>query len=395
MNQSGFCKSYDPRKRSRRRLIMAESTHASATCQVGCCYYARRFGELENLATFWLSSPISPWHKFARRSRLEYHRRRSIHHRPVRVGRGCVNYVPSTLLPITDLPLLRSRWAVRNSLKFTFPSLCGWLSRHGARDVDVLMISHPHLASLRSIVHCNRLIYRMTDSCAAFPRAPMSLVDAEADLFAQADAVVCTSHVLAETLPEDVRLKTTVIPNGADVRALTRPAVEPQFIRHIARPRAVYVGAIDAWFDVAWVRTAACALPQVQFVLAGPVHTDLRPLAKCSNVHIVGPIHWPLIAGLLQHADVGIVPFKNTPLVQTISPIKIYEYLSVGLPVVSRSWQELRRIKLPIKLASSSKEFVEGIAEAIENKHRCATAPEPWDYSWDTRFTQLRSVCGL
>jgi hypothetical protein len=221
------------------------------------------------------------------------------------------------------------------------------------------------------------------------------LANAEAELIAQADAVVCSSHVLADTLPENVRSKTTVIPNGADVPALIRPTAEPECIRQIARPRAVYVGTIDAWFDIDWIRVAASALPQVQFVLVGPVYVDLRQLEKFSNVHVIGPIDWPLAVGVLQHAEVGIVPFKDTRLVQAVSPIKVYEYLSVGLPVVSRSWEELRRIRLPIKLASNSEEFVAGICEAIKNRHFGVAAPRPLDYSWDTRFAQLRAVCGL
>ncbi|MHC4294416.1 MAG: hypothetical protein ACYSTL_02400, partial [Planctomycetota bacterium] len=94
MSHSGCCPSNNPRSVPPRRLIMAESTHASATCQVSCCYYAERFAAIEDLATFWLSSPISPWHKLGTRDKLEYHRRRDIHRHPLQVGQGCVNYVP-------------------------------------------------------------------------------------------------------------------------------------------------------------------------------------------------------------------------------------------------------------------------------------------------------------
>jgi glycosyltransferase involved in cell wall biosynthesis len=67
----------------------------------------------------------------------------------------------------------------------------------------------------------------------------------------------------------------------------------------------------------------------------------------------------------LQHADVGIIPFKVTPLIESVSPLKLYEYMACGLPVVASRWRELEAINSPARLASSSEEFLRLLHETL------------------------------
>lgn len=378
-----------------RRLVMGESTHATSACRVGCHYYASRFGRLPDLSTLWLSAPLSPWHALGCRNGEEYARRRAIHRSPLTLD-NCLHYVPWTLLPVADAPLLRSRWVLRNSLHGPASGLRRFLERRGFDRADVLLISHPQMLSLTRLVRHDRLVYRITDRCDAFGGAPRSLAAAHEELTRAADTIVCTAHVLADALPDHARAKALVIPNGVDVDAMAAEAPEPAVLRDVPRPRVVYVGAIDHWFETSWVLAAAKAMPEAQFVLAGPASTDLAALKARPNVRLLQSIDYDQVPGLLRHADVGIVPFDDSPLVQAVSPIKVYEYLAAGLPVVARGWEELRRARLPVAQAGSAEEFVEHLRAALR-LGRGAT-PRGWraeDHSWDVRFAQLRQACGL
>ena len=126
------------------------------------------------------------------------------------------------------------------------------------------------------------------------------------------------------------------LPNGVDAENFARPRPEPEDIAGLARPRVVYVGALEYWFDVELLERCALARPDVPFVVIGPRPDGLpASLATLRNVHLIGPRPYAEIPAYLQHCDVGIVPFRRDALVDSIHPIKVYEYLAAGLRVVA------------------------------------------------------------
>ena len=114
------------------------------------------------------------------------------------------------------------------------------------------------------------------------------------------------------------------------------------------------------------IEKLAYDLPHVSFVLIGPGQHHLFPDLK--NIYFLRPKPYSCIPGYLQHADVGVIPFnvKTYPdLIHSVNPLKLYEYMACGLPVVATSWQELRAMGSPAFLATSPEEFQEGLQEAL------------------------------
>lgn len=103
-----------------------------------------------------------------------------------------------------------------------------------------------------------------------------------------------------------------------------------------------YYGAISEWFDVKMVREAAEARPDWQFVLIGDtVGADVSPLKRLPNVHLLGRQPYAALPGYLHQFDVACIPFLRTPLTDAADPVKFYEYLSAGKPVVAVDLPEL------------------------------------------------------
>ena len=135
-------------------------------------------------------------------------------------------------------------------------------------------------------------------------------------------------------------------------------------LEDIPRPRVIYVGAIHDWFDVDLVHYCAKNLPNYSFIIIGPDRKDLSLLRKLKNVHILGAISYDKIPAFLYNSQVGIIPFnvKDYPaLVNSINPLKMYEYLACGLKVLSVEWEKIKDMNDIINLTTKKDEFVDAI----------------------------------
>ncbi|MFP6665571.1 MAG: glycosyltransferase [Deltaproteobacteria bacterium] len=243
------------------------------------------------------------------------------------------------------------------------------------------------------------LLYDCMDDHADFATNTPAMTGAEERLAAGADTVVVTAHALhGKMRPLNPRI--VRIPNGCDVEhfAARKPApARPAEMDGLAGKIIGYFGAISAWFDFDMLRHAAAAHPQWSFVLIGstfgaPPHDDLRALP---NVHFLGERPYAELPAYLAHFDVATIPFQLTPLVQATDPVKAYEYLAAGKPVVASDLPELRPYGDLFRLAKSPEEFTKELELALaENQLRPARARRAFAEanSWQARGTALTAA---
>lgn len=189
------------------------------------------------------------------------------------------------------------------------------------------------------------VVYHCVDHYAANPGVDAAFVDAlERRMLARADVVFATSPWLAERL-RAARADVVLAPNVADVALFARahePLAEPAELAPLSRPRAIYVGNLAAYrVDLALL--AALARDGVALALVGPVGLGdassppaaLAELLGLPNVHALGPRPPAALPALLRHADVALIPFLDNEHTRASSPLKLWEYLAAGLPVVA------------------------------------------------------------
>jgi glycosyltransferase involved in cell wall biosynthesis len=127
-----------------------------------------------------------------------------------------------------------------------------------------------------------------------------------------------------------------------------------------------YVGALDSWFEIEAVRAAALAYPKCRFVLAGRIeYKPIRRLAALDNVELTGEIPYHRVPELLAGFQVALIPFRITPLTLMTNPIKMYEYFSCGLPVVTTPLPEAQTMGDLVYLASTPREFARQVGHAL------------------------------
>ncbi len=134
-----------------------------------------------------------------------------------------------------------------------------------------------------------------------------------------------------------------------------------------AKPLLVYAGTLDARLDVDWLRQTARALPAARIALVGPVVEDahLEPLRGEPNVAIQAPLPRIQLAELIRAADVGLVPHRRTALTETMSPLKLYEYLAGGLPVAATDLEPMREIDPRVLLVGEGGDFAGAVQRAL------------------------------
>ena len=202
----------------------------------------------------------------------------------------------------------------------------------------------PLAAELRERLSCP-LVYDRIDLHGGFAGVPPSVSRTESRLLELADLVTATSPDLAErSLP--LAREVALLPNA--VRLEDFPLLEAPPGRAPGSLRVGYVGALHHWFDVDSVRAAALARPGWSFVLAGRLEDGgVARLGELPNVTLSGEIEYPRVATFLADLDAALVPFRDLPLTRAVDPVKVYEALAVGVPVVARELPGIRRWREP------------------------------------------------
>nr|WP_314881808.1 glycosyltransferase [uncultured Campylobacter sp.] len=343
---------------------MAVANYYTSPFQVGSHHYARAFEKL-GYEVLFISNPISPIHKiFANSNELK--ERERIYKKGGESAGGIFYYVPYSLFTPQNKPFLSSNFVLNNWQNFTYPNLLNFIKEQGFGEVDILWFDSPLFGFLLDTITYKKSILRIADYSKGFGAVSDAQFDAEIKIANKVDTVIYTAKNLKEKYDQiKDKSKMKYVPNGIDLdffKAADR-SLPPQ-LEDIPEPRVIYVGAIHDWFDVDLVYYCAKNLPNYNFIIIGPEQKDLSLLKKLKNIHILGSIPYAKIPAFLYNSQVGIIPFnvKDYPdLVNSINPLKMYEYLACGLRVVSVEWEQINDMNDIINLVTTKDEFVNAI----------------------------------
>ncbi|MAR52910.1 MAG: glycosyl transferase [Propionibacteriaceae bacterium] len=211
----------------------------------------------------------------------------------------------------------------------------------------VLWTFNPFAARYFSLNHFDQTVYHCVDRIQAQPGMPIALLDAaERDLCGRVDVVFTTAPRLQENLAP-LNPATYWFGNVADVDHFSgadRNSVpRPDDLPLVKGPLLIFIGAIDAYkLDLTMLTELMVETPSWTYVLIGPVgesdpSTDITVLNSLDNVHLLGTRAYQFLPAYLAYADVALLPLRRNDYTSHMFPMKFFEYLASGCPVVGTS----------------------------------------------------------
>lgn len=186
--------------------------------------------------------------------------------------------------------------------------------------------------------------------------------------------------------------------NAVDPIFLGTPTATP--VSRDGTTRIGYVGTLSERTDLELLKHVACTRPNWHLFIAGknefPQHT--RDWFDLPNVTYLGILPYRELPEFLRNLDVCLIPHLNTDYCKSMSPLKLFQYLATGRPIVSTDIEGLDRVKDHIRIAQSHDDFVKQIEHALqhdtkdESKRRIERARLE---TWESRVSEIFQVIKL
>lgn len=209
-----------------------------------------------------------------------------------------------------------------------------------------------------------------------------------------ADAVITTSAFLAEEKKKH-NPNCFVVKNGVDFEAFNKfSKVETSRQK---TPKIGYIGSMDFRFDIDMVEAAVKALPFYEFHFIGHVRnkTITSRLVSFSNVSFFPPVKPAEVPALLSGFSAGIIPYLQNEINKNIYPLKINEYLAVGVPVIMSKFADLPEFEEMADSVTNPADFIRRIKDLVEeddSAKRIQRIEFASKNSWDKRAEEFSGI---
>lgn len=310
---------------------------------------------------------------------------------------GLTVYALPPVLPFFN----KFRWINRLNQKRMARYVRKRMKEHGF-EKPLLWVYSPVTADLVDHVPHSALVYDCVDRHSAYGGLmnPQLVDQMEADLAQKCQQVFATAKGLAERL-QSFNPNTAFIPNGANFERFvqaskTQPC--PGDLEHIPKPIFGFVGALQECIEYGYLEYAAQAHPDWSFVFIGRENpgVDLSRLRAMENCHFLGLKPNEQLPQYIAQFDACLNLFASGDLSKDVSPLKFYEYLATGKPIVSTPQPDQVLQYAPmIHIAHTKEDFVQCCQAALEDRdpeRQEARIQAGRDSSWDARVKEMLEI---
>lgn len=217
----------------------------------------------------------------------------------------------------------------------------------------------------------------------------------EGILLKKIDIVITTSENLFIKKSKFAK-NTSLIPNAVDFNHFNS-AFTNNFERPIDLPSSPIIGffgAIKEWIDLELIYFTCEKIKNVNFVLIGSLDKGSDKISN-PNLYFLGHKEYKILPQYLKHFDVCLLPFKINELTKSVSPIKMFEYMASGKPIVSTNLPEPAKYGDIIYVAENREDFVKKIELALDENDQNLVQKRiqiAIENTWDRRVDDVLNI---
>ncbi|WP_440083978.1 glycosyltransferase [Streptosporangium sp. LJ11] len=266
----------------------------------------------------------------------------------------------------------------------------------------VIMVTIPTAWDVVRPMRRRALVFNRSDRHSSFPESDRPTIEAlERGLLERSDHVVYVSTALMGEESGVTGDRAHFLDHGVDTDHFRRrpESEQPADLRAIPGPRVGFFGALDDYLvDFDLLERIAVELPGVSLVLIGDATVPMERLTRHPNVHWLGFRPYEDIPAYGSGFDVAIMPWLDNPWIRHSNPIKLKEYLALGLPVVSTDFQELANYADRVRIAAGGDLFLDAVRETLRDgglQPAETIRGSVLGASWSSRAAQLMALAEL
>jgi GT2 family glycosyltransferase len=259
----------------------------------------------------------------------------------------------------------------------------------------VMLVQFPFWQPLAEVLKNKngwKLIYDCMDEHTGFEIIGNQFAAEESALLSHSDLVTVSSQKLLEKSVCNSN-NYLLLPNAAEFDHFHDPQSNGKV--RLSRPVLGYFGALAEWFDYDTIIYAAQQHPEWNFLIVGGHHSpEVENLKNLPNLMLTGEVSYQDLPGYLYYFDICLIPMRITPLIEATNPVKFFEYMAAGKPIVAADLPELRPYQELYYCYHDHDDFIEKVKKALEERDpalvekRLHTARKN---HWDDRFETLRN----
>lgn len=268
----------------------------------------------------------------------------------------------------------------------------------------ILWIYPPQSSPLIDYLPQKLVIYHCIDRFSAGQKGIKKLIieSQELDLIQKSDLIFVNGNQLMALFEKYTSTPIIFISSAADIKLFQSTSeIHPQ-ITQFPSPRLGIIGTFDARLDTQLLIHIAQSHPNWHLVLIGHTRPGLKhfdELLGISNVHWLGSQPFLSLVNWMNGMDVLLIPYIVNQLTQYINPLKVYEYLAVGKPIVSTDLPEIRSLAHLVDITQSNNMFIEAINKALiedstskVNERRRVAFKHDWDDRVNTMWELIQDA---
>lgn len=272
---------------------------------------------------------------------------------------------------------------------------CYWL---GIRR-PILWLENARAADSLDWIEHSIAVYHVSDLVVAdnFVANPDKQREHEARISRESDLVICVSKSLYE-LKRAEKSNVHYIPHGVDYELFSnaQASAKSHYTEGIPGPIVGYYGTMTANNDIEMMEYCARQLPQLSFVFAGHITTgDYSQLASMPNVFLLGKLPYESIPSLCHSFDVCMLQWKMNDWIRNCNPLKMFEYMAAGKPIVSVEIKEVVQYADIVSVAKNKEDFCRSIEWEIHNdseERRAERIGIASKHSWENHVERIAQL---